>query len=127
MLRVLIIEDNAVLRRGLAQIFSQADVLITQLENGKHAVDLINKEPQDLIICDLRLPGIDGLRVLSHLREIGQTTPFILVTAYYSEDLARRATALGADAIFEKPVDLNRLMEKCETYLGTLLRAARRI
>lgn len=121
--RVLIVEDDAVLSRGLARMFPPAQFDVTQAADGKQAVDLISRSRLDLIICDFRLPRLDGLRVLSHLRTSQGATPFILVTAHHSHELAREAKDLGAIAVFEKPIELNQLVAACEECLGKPLRA----
>jgi two-component system, response regulator, stage 0 sporulation protein F len=115
--RILLIEDDLVLRRGLARMFSLNEADVTHLANGREAIDIIDREFLDLIICDLRLPGMDGLAILDHLRRTGKKTHFILMTAYYSEELAGKAEKLGASAVFEKPLVLTQLREKCWNYL----------
>jgi CheY-like chemotaxis protein len=122
--RVLLIEDDAVLRRGLALFFYRNQAEVTQLADGRQAVNFINNQQHDLIICDLRVPGIDGLRILKHLRGIGQATPFILMSAYYSEELERSAVAFGATAVFEKPIVLQDLIRQCEVCLNNPLQWA---
>lgn len=120
MLRVLIVEDDAVFRRGLAHMFSEEECEVTQVGDGERAIDSISNALPDLVISDLRLPGIDGLSVLGHLKQTGPKTPFILVTAYYSEELVREVQAQGATAVFEKPIELKQLRERCAEMLGRI-------
>ncbi len=117
MQRVLIVEDDAVFRRGLARMFSKEECEVAQAGDGVRAIASIRDAMPDLVICDLRLPGIDGLGVLDHLQRTGPQTPFILVTAYYSDDLAREVTQQGAAAVFEKPIELKQLRERCAEML----------
>jgi two-component system response regulator (stage 0 sporulation protein F) len=117
MLRVLIVEDDAVFRRGLARMFSKEECEVAQASDGEQAIVSISAAIPDLVISDLRLPGIDGLGVLGHLQQIGPKTPFILVTAYYSEEFAKEVKAQGASAVFEKPIELKQLREKCTQML----------
>lgn len=65
----------------------------------------------------MRLPGIDGLGVLDHLKLSGPQVPFILVTAYASAELTAKAKAQGADEVFEKPIELKGLRQQCEQIL----------
>ena len=119
--RVLIVDDDAVFRRGLARMFSKKECDVAQASDGEQALKSISDVVPDLVICDLRLPGLDGLGVLSHLKQIGAKTPFILVTAYLSGELIEAAKAQGADEVLEKPVELRRLKQQCEEFLrGTL-------
>lgn len=121
--RVLIVEDDAVFRRGLAHMFSKEDCEVAQAGDGEQGIKSITDVLPDLVICDFRLPCIDGLGVLDHLKLIGPQVPFILVTAYVSAELFARAKAQGADKVLEKPVELQGLKHECEQMLrGTNLR-----
>ena len=119
--QVLIVEDDAVFRRGLARMFSTEECDVAQASDGEQALKSISDVLPDLVICDLRLPGLDGLGVLAHLKQIDAMAPFILVTAYASVELIAAAKAQGADEVLEKPVELKRLKQQCEEFLrGTL-------
>lgn len=115
-LRILIVEDDAVLRRGLARMFPRDRFEVIQLGDGRAAVDSILSSAPDLALCDYRLPGLDGLGVLSCLRKANPRTPFILLTAFYSERLEQQAMELGASVVLEKPVELTRLKRECEGF-----------
>lgn len=117
--QVLIVEDDAVFRRGLARIFSAEEFEVTQVGDGEQALALIGHHPLDLIICDFRLPGINGVEVLSHVQQIKPKTPFLLLTANYSEELMKEATAQGAAAVLEKPVEVKFLRKRCTEILKT--------
>lgn len=116
--RVLIVEDDAVFRRGLARMFSAEDCEVAQASDGEQAVKSIRDAAPDLVICDWRLPELDGLGVLAHLRENNASTPFILVTAHYSAELINQAKAQGAHEVLEKPVELARLKRQCAEMLS---------
>ena len=116
-LRILIVEDDAVFRRGLARVFSAERFDVAQASDGEQAVDLISHCRFTLMICDFRLPGINGLELLRHARCTGQKSAFILVTAYNSEQLMKDARAQGVAAVVEKPIELKRLREQCEEIL----------
>ncbi len=81
-LRVLIVEDDEVLRRGLAKMFSPHLFEVVQLGDGDQAVRSVLSAVPDLVLCDYRLPGADGFGVLNCLREKTLSAPFILMTAY---------------------------------------------
>lgn len=115
--RVLIVEDEDVFRRGLVRMFSDEGCDVAQASDGKQALKSISDVLPDLVICDLRLPGLDGLGVLAHLKQIDAMVPFILVTAYCSVELIAAAKAQGADEVLEKPVELERLKQQCEELL----------
>src|SRR5437660_4973777 len=115
--RVLIVEDDAVFRRGLARMFSKDECDVTEASDGVQALEFINDALPDLVICDLRLPGIDGFAVLEQLRLSDSKTPFILVTAHYSAEVIEKAKQQGADQVLEKPIELKTLKQQCEKML----------
>ena len=115
--RVLIVEDDAVFRRGLARMFSTQECDVAQASDGEEALKFITDADPDLVICDLRLPGMDGLGVLDHLRQRPSKIPFILVTAHYSAEVVERAKAQGADQVLEKPIELKILKQQCDEML----------
>jgi len=117
------VEDDAILRRGLARLFPGEQYQVMQASDGEQATDLITHHLPDLIICDFRLPKKNGLEVLSYLHQLGQMTAFILVTAYYSEELVREAERQGAAAVLEKPIELQFLRKQCTEILRGLGRS----
>lgn len=116
-MRILVVEDDAVFRRGLALMFPASIFEVTQAGDGLQALQIVSEQDLDLVICDYRLPGANGLEVLSHLRHASPSTPFFLVTAHYSEELAREARERGATAVFEKPIALEQFRRHCEQAL----------
>ena len=115
--RVLIVEDDAVFRRGLARMFVNDECEVIQATDGDQAIRSMRDCLPDLIICDLRLPGTDGMGVLSYLKAHDANALFVLVTAYCTEDLIAEAKSHGAGAVFEKPIDLQQLRERCRQML----------
>ena len=115
--QILIVEDDTVFRRGLARIFSADQFEVAQASDGEQALALLGQRPLDLIICDFRLPGINGMGVLNHAQQVRPRTPFLMLTAYYSEELLKEATAQGAVAVLEKPIELKLLRERCTEIL----------
>src|SRR5204863_3504811 len=72
-------------------------------ENGRTAIDLLNRHPFDLVVSDARMPDLDGLEVLRHARTINPSVIAIMVTAYGSPDLIRGVAQLGVNDYVEKP------------------------
>ncbi len=115
--QIVIIEDDAVLRRGLKRIFTGENYEVFDFENGKNAFEQINRSKPDLILCDYKLPDTSGLEILKCVRKTDRNTPFFLMTGYYKEEISNTATAAGADEVFEKPLDLNMLKDFCRKIL----------
>lgn len=115
--RVLIAEDDPEMRSLIAAALRHARCEVIEAKNGYEMLDelcsgLFNPTvdpPADLIISDLRMPGVTGLSLLAGLRSAGWHTPFILITAYGSPEIHLEALRQGADACIDKPFDLEHL------------------
>lgn len=111
--QIVIIEDDAVLRRGLRRVFLNEDFEVFDFEDGEHAFKQIKLSKPDLILCDYKLPDTNGIEILQKIRATDNQTPFFLMTGYFKKEISMAATANGANQIFEKPLDLISLKESC--------------
>jgi CheY-like chemotaxis protein len=116
---VVLAEDDLALRTILASRLRKAGYLVTECANGVELLheleDILDRRhsPEiDLIISDIRMPGLSGMEVLEGLRELNQHIPVILITAFGSEDLHAQARRLGASATFDKPFDVETLISE---------------
>jgi len=105
--QVLIIEDEAMLARNLAQSLKLAGHTVQSVGSGEDGLALADTTAPDLILLDLRLPGIDGLDVLRELRQRGCAASVVVMTAYGSVDSAVEAMKAGASDYLTKPLDLH--------------------
>lgn len=112
MIRILLIEDEEPIRRVLARILSEEDAQykITEAVDGKKGFDLLKKESFDLVLCDIKMPKMDGIEVLQKAKNSKINTPFIMLTGHGNVDTAVEAMKLGAYDFISKPPDLNRLL-----------------
>jgi len=112
MTKILIIEDEEPIRRVLKKILSEenGDFKLFEAEDGKQGINLILEEDYDLILCDIKMPKMDGLEVLETSRNKGVTTPFIMLTGHGNVETAVHAMKNGAYDFIPKPPDLNRLL-----------------
>ncbi|MBA23096.1 MAG: response regulator [Flavobacteriales bacterium] len=112
MTKILIIEDEEPIRRVLKKILSEEndDFKLFEAEDGKQGINLILEEDYDLILCDIKMPKMDGLEVLETSRNKGVTTPFIMLTGHGNVETAVHAMKNGAYDFIPKPPDLNRLL-----------------
>jgi DNA-binding NtrC family response regulator len=112
MTKILIIEDEEPIRRVLKKILTEENdnFLLFEAEDGKHGIKLILEEDYDLILCDIKMPKMDGLEVLQTARKKGVTTPFIMLTGHGNIETAVQAMKTGAYDFIPKPPDLNRLL-----------------
>jgi two-component system response regulator PilR (NtrC family) len=114
---ILIVEDETVLRESLAELLAEEGHIIKQAENGKVAYELILKEPVDLVLTDVRMPEMDGLTLLGHLRQILPQTPVIIITAYGTVESAVTAVRAGAFDYLLKPVKFDDVLIKVQRAL----------
>ncbi|GGA46067.1 sporulation initiation phosphotransferase F [Kroppenstedtia guangzhouensis] len=107
--KVLVVDDQYGIRILLTEVFSREGMNIFQAANGKLALELIRKENPDLILLDMKMPGMDGLELLRQLKKEQMDVIVIMMTAYGELDMVEEATKLGARAHFTKPFDIMEL------------------
>ncbi len=112
MTRILIIEDEEPIRRVLVRILSDENQSfeIVEASDGKEGLSLIKKEKFDLVLCDIKMPKMDGIEVLQESSKIKFRAPFIMLTGHGNVETAVEAMKLGAYDFISKPPDLNRLL-----------------
>ena len=112
MKKILLIEDEEPIRRVLIRILEEEckDYEITQCEDGKLGLTTLYKEDFDLVLCDIKMPKMDGVEVLQKARENGINVPFIMLTGHGNVSTAVEAMKSGAYDFISKPPDLNRLL-----------------
>jgi two-component system, OmpR family, alkaline phosphatase synthesis response regulator PhoP len=115
--RILIVEDDPDLARGLRSNLEIEGHEAHVMRDGRAALELLRRSPPDLVVLDLMLPGLDGLRVLSELRRSDSATPVLILTAKEAEGDKVRALRLGADDYVTKPFGLLELMARVEALL----------
>lgn len=109
MKRVLIVDDEQSMRDMLAIALRGEGFEVIAAENGEAAQAEIEAHPVDIVVSDIRMPGLDGLELLSQTREISPDTEVILITAHASTDSAIEALRLGAYDYITKPFDVEEL------------------
>jgi DNA-binding NtrC family response regulator len=114
---ILIVEDERVLRESLAGLLEPEGFRIVQAENGAKARDLALAQTFDLVLTDVRMPEMDGMTLLGHLRQMAPETPVIVMTAYGTVDNAVQAMRSGAWDYLLKPVQFDDLLAKIERAL----------
>jgi DNA-binding NtrC family response regulator len=111
---VLVVEDQASVRQRLAELLRSEAYDVHEAADGKVAVDVINKLDLDVILTDLMMPGVGGISVLKHAREVSPQTIVVIMTAYASVDSAVEAIRLGAQDYMLKPIIFEDLLRKLQ-------------
>ncbi len=109
MVRVMIIEDDEEMRSLLRDFFEEEGFETDSVSTGVDALRELSKDHFDLVITDIRMPGLTGLDILPTIRRLKPGTPIIAMTAYGSDDVRRRAFERGATTYLEKPIILSKL------------------
>ena len=104
---ILIVEDETVLRESLAELLTSEGYEVLQAADGKAAYELVLQQPVDLVLSDIRMPEMDGMTLLAHLRKVAPQTPVIMITAYGTVDSAVAAMRAGACDYLLKPVQFD--------------------
>jgi DNA-binding response OmpR family regulator len=108
--RILIVDDEPDTCANLSDILTDVGYQIDTAHDGLSALELVKKNPYDIALLDLRMPGMDGLELYRRIRQISSETVAIVVTAYASSDTAQSVLATGAWKIVPKPVHIGNLL-----------------
>ena len=119
MSKILIIEDEEPIRRVLVRILTDEDSSfeIHEASDGKKGLDLIKNDDYDLVLCDIKMPKVDGIELLQRTRKTNSTVPFIMLTGHGNIETAVESMKLGAYDFISKPPDLNRLINSVRNAL----------
>ncbi|MHA7843997.1 MAG: sigma-54-dependent transcriptional regulator [Winogradskyella sp.] len=112
MSKILIIEDEAAIRRVLVKILSEENdsYQVEEAEDGLAGIEKIKKEDYDLVLCDIKMPKMDGVEVLEAVKKIKPEIPMVMISGHGDLDTAVNTMRLGAFDYISKPPDLNRLL-----------------
>ncbi|MEZ4778311.1 MAG: sigma-54 dependent transcriptional regulator [Flavobacteriaceae bacterium] len=112
MSKILIIEDEAAIRRVLVKILTEENTAyeVLEAEDGLVGIELIKKEDFDLILCDIKMPKMDGVEVLEAVKKLKPEIPIVMISGHGDLDTAVNTMRLGAFDYISKPPDLNRLL-----------------
>lgn len=121
---VLAVDDEPDMLENLARIFRRSPYLCMTAANGQDALAIVQRCHPDLILTDLRMPGMDGLALLRAAKRLAPATPVLVFTAYASESAASEAAHAGAAAFITKPFSGAHLLQSVERALGQRTRSA---
>ncbi len=110
MSKVLIIDDEAGIRSSLKEILEYEKCKVDVAENGKDGVEKALEGGYDLIFCDIKMPGMDGIEVLERLTMRGVTSSVVMISGHGTVETAVEALKKGAYDFIQKPLDLNRIL-----------------
>lgn len=106
MKHILIVDDQLGIRMLLKEVFSQEGYEVSLASNGPEALEIANSNLIDGVLLDMKIPGMDGIKILKILKEDYPSLPVMMMTAYGELNLIQEAKNLGASLYFTKPFDI---------------------
>jgi DNA-binding NtrC family response regulator len=110
MSKILVIDDERSIRTTLKEILEYEKYQVDLAEDGQQGIDLIRKNEYDIILCDIKMPGMDGIEVLEKIQILTPDSPVVMISGHGNIDTAVESIKKGAFDFIEKPLDLNRLL-----------------
>lgn len=123
MLKILIAEDDAELRQLFSKVLMQNGYTVKGVSNGREALEAMDGEFFDLIISDIMMPVMDGYEFIRLLRDLGNSTPVLIITAKGEFDDMRQGFISGSDDYMVKPINVNEMVLR----VGALIRRSKMI
>jgi two-component system nitrogen regulation response regulator NtrX len=108
--KILIIDDERSIRSTLKEILEYEKYIVEEAKDGEEGLKMILENDYDVVLCDIKMPKMDGMEVLEKVYSSGKEIPFIMISAHGSIETAIDATRKGAYDFITKPPDLNRLL-----------------
>ena len=110
MSKILVIDDERSIRNTLKDILEYEKYEVDLAEDGNKGIEKVKTAEYDIILCDIKMPGMDGIEVLAQLNELAPDTPVVMISGHGNIDTAVESIKKGAFDFIEKPLDLNRLL-----------------
>ncbi len=117
MRKILIIDDQPGIRLLLNEVFKKEGYTPLLAANGMEALKIFEEELIDCVLLDMKIPGMNGLEILEHLKAKNKRIPVIMMTAYGEQELIDEAMKLGASNYFTKPFNIFEVLEEVNEIL----------
>lgn len=109
-MKILIVDDERAIRNSLGEILGDEGYEVQKAEDGAVALQMVEKEKFDIIFCDIKMPGMDGIEVLARLMEMGLDAAVVMISGHGDIETAVECIKKGAFDFVQKPLDLNRIL-----------------
>lgn len=117
---ILVVDDETDMLENITRIFRRTPHECLTAAGGREALALLERHLPDLVLTDLRMPGLDGLALLRAIKRVSPDTPVVIFTAYASDSAAGEAIRAGATAFLPKPFSAAQLLETVQDALAPL-------
>ncbi|ANB59040.1 sporulation initiation phosphotransferase F [Anoxybacillus sp. B7M1] len=116
--KLLIVDDQYGIRILLNEVFQREGYTTFQAANGIQALEIVQKHQPDLVLLDMKIPGMDGIEILKRIKAMNENIKVIIMTAYGELDMIQETKDLGAIMHFAKPFDIDELREAVKKYIS---------
>ncbi|HOU98615.1 MAG TPA: sigma-54 dependent transcriptional regulator [Bacteroidales bacterium] len=110
MASILIVDDERSIRNSLKEILEHEDFIIETAESGHQALEILKQKQADLVLCDIKMPQMDGIELLEILQKEYSSTPVVMISGHGDIETAVECLKKGAYDFLQKPLDLNRIL-----------------
>lgn len=117
--RILLVDDSPVVRKALRNLFESVGFVCDEAEDGAEAITRVSAVPPDLIVLDLAMPNVNGLKAAPRLREMLPSAPIILFTLYAGSVVEKEARIAGITSIVSKGEAVSNLLTQAESLLNS--------
>ncbi|MBU8755428.1 MULTISPECIES: response regulator [Priestia] len=115
--KILIVDDQYGIRILLTEVLQKEGYTTFQAANGFQAIDITKEQAPDLVLLDMKIPGMDGIEILKRLKQHDEAIKVIIMTAYGELDMIQEAKDLGALTHFAKPFDIDEIRKVVREYI----------
>ncbi len=113
--KILLVDDEEIFARNISRLLTNRGYAVKAVNSGDAAIRELEKENFDVMVLDLKMPGLDGIATLTELRKLGLGIETLVLTGHGSIDSALEAMKLGASDYLTKPVDIHELVRQIDT------------
>ncbi|WP_335871449.1 response regulator [Bacillus sp. 2205SS5-2] len=115
--KILIVDDQFGIRILLNEVLQKEGYQTFQAANGVQALDIVDKDFPDLVLLDMKIPGMDGIEILKRMKKKYENIRVIIMTAYGELDMIQEAKDLGAITHFAKPFDIDEIRQAVKQHV----------
>jgi DNA-binding NtrC family response regulator len=112
--KILLVDDEVVFSRNMAKLLGNRGYVVTAVNSGDAAIQMLEEKDFDVVVLDLKMPGMDGITTLKEIKKLGLFTETLILTGHGSIDTALEAIKLGAYDYLTKPCEIDELVGKIE-------------
>lgn len=116
--KILLVDDEIVFTQNMSKLLSNRGYRVTSVNSGDNAIKALEKENFDVVVLDLKMPGMDGITTLKEIKKLDLFTETLILTGHGSIDTALEAIKMGAYDYLTKPCEIDELVAKIEGAWG---------